>query len=87
MREYLRKLGSRKFQTYLVMTVTNITMLVGYMTNVGDVQEWVSEWMPAINITAQTVVTWLYIWVEGSVDKARGASNEPDYSKSAETAE
>lgn len=72
MKTYLRKLGSRKFQSFLIITITNIAMLIGYILNVQDIQDKVNEWMPAINLVTQTISTLVYIAVEGKVDAAKG---------------
>lgn len=71
MREYLRKLGRTKFQAFIIITVTNVLMLAGYIANVADIQEIANGWMPAINLGAQMVSTIVYQLVEGSIDKAR----------------
>lgn len=70
MKEYLRKLGSRKFQAFLTATVLNVVTFILVLTGTVDLDGKVNEWMPAINLGVQTVTTFLYIWVEGSVDKA-----------------
>lgn len=69
MKAYLKKLGKTKFQAFLIMTFTNIIMLILFLTKTIDIDGELNKWMPAINITAQMVVTWLYVWVEGGIDK------------------
>lgn len=69
MKAYLKKLGSRKFQAFLIITVTNIIMLVGYLLNVANIQDIADSWMPAINLLVQAVTTIVYQLVEGAVDK------------------
>lgn len=71
MKEYLKKLGRTKLQAVLLATVMNISLLVGYIFNVQDVQEKVDAWMPMVNVGIQTLLTFIYVWVEGSIDKAR----------------
>lgn len=69
MKEYLKKLGSRKFQAFLIITVTNIVMLVGYLLNVANIQEIANQWMPIINLGVQALTTIVYQIVQGGVDK------------------
>jgi hypothetical protein len=69
MREYLKKLGRTKFQAFLIMTFTNIATMILVFTGTIDIDDAVNKWLPAINITAQVIVTWLYVWVEGGIDK------------------
>lgn len=77
MREYLKKLGSRKFQSFVVGFITQLFILLKV-----DEGLYVNE----IAAGGLIVTTVIYIWIEGSVDKARGQSNEPDYSVSDDTA-
>jgi hypothetical protein len=69
MREYLKKLGSRKFQAFLIITVTNIIMLTGYLLNVANIQDIANQWMPVINLGVQAITTIVYQIVQGGVDK------------------
>lgn len=69
MRAYLKKLSKTKLQAYLLATVMNIALLVGYVMDVQDIQSKVESWMPMVNMTVQTVLTLIYVWVEGSIDK------------------
>lgn len=69
MKEYLKKLGSRKFQAFLIIAVTNIIMLTGYLLNVADIQAIADSWMPIINLGVLFVTTIVYQLVQGSVDK------------------
>ena len=81
MREYLKKLGRTKFQAFLIMTFTNIATMILVFTGTIDIDDAVNKWLPAINITAQVIVTWLYVWVEGGIDKAnasKGGSENVD---------
>lgn len=75
MRNYLKKLGSRKFQTYLVFTICNI--ITAYLTWTGavDVNAQLQGWMPLINGVGQLVAGAVYTWVEGKVDKANAVAN------------
>lgn len=70
MKLYLKKLGSRKFQALLVSLVVNITSAVLFSMGIVDIDGVVNQWMPIINMTIGTISTWVYIWVEGSTDKA-----------------
>ena len=71
MRSYLKKLGSRKFQAYLAITVVNI--ITAYLTWTGEVEvsARIEGYMPLINLIVQLVTTAVYQWVEGRVDKAK----------------
>ena len=78
MKEYLKKLGSRKFQAFLAATATNVIMLTGYLFNVENIQEVANEWVPVINVVAQAVTTLFYVWAQGGVDKeaVKGAKQD-----------
>lgn len=69
MKAYLKKLTRTKLQAYLLATIMNIALLVGYVMDVQDIQSKVDAWMPMANMTVQTVLTLIYVWVEGSIDK------------------
>lgn len=74
MREYLKKLGSRKFQAFVGGFITQLFILLkldeGLYTN-------------EIAAAGLIITTIVYIYVEGSVDKSRGAkANEEHYGDS-----
>lgn len=79
MKNYLAKLGRTKLQAVLLATIMNIALLVGYILNVQDIQEKVDAWMPMANMVIQTVLTVLYVWVEGSIDKAKVTAEVSTY--------
>lgn len=68
-KEYLKKLGSRKFQAYLITTITNLVALVAVWTGNTGLEGRVNEYMPLINLGIQALATVVYVWVEGKVDK------------------
>lgn len=70
MREYLKKLGRTKFQALLVSLVVNIASAVLFISGTIDIDGVINQWMPIINMTVATISTWVYIAVEGSIDKA-----------------
>jgi len=70
MKEYLKKLGRTKFQALLTSLVVNLVSAVLFLTGVADIDEVLNAWMPVINLTIATISTWIYIFVEGSIDKA-----------------
>lgn len=74
MRDYLKKLGKTKFQALLVSLIVNLVSAVLFMTKTVDIDGVINNWMPIINMSVATVSTWVYIAVEGSIDKA-GATN------------
>lgn len=74
MRSYLKKLGSRKFQTYLVFTICNIATAYLTWTEMVDVDTVIEGWMPMINGVAQLIAGAVYTWVEGKVDKANAVA-------------
>lgn len=82
MKTYLKKLGSRKFQSFVVGFGTQLFILLKF-----DEGLYTNE----IASAGLIITTIVYIWVEGSSDKAgiqRGASEiEPDYTKSDITSE
>ena len=81
-RSYLKKLGRTKFQALLVSLVVNIVSAVLFFTGTLNIDEVVNQWMPIINMTVATISTWVYIAVEGSIDKASVSKSETiDYSK------
>ena len=79
MKNYLAKLGRTKFQAFLITTLTNIGLLIGYLMNVNDVQSEVSAYTPLFLGVSQLVAGAVYKWVEGSVDKARVRVEVSDY--------
>lgn len=70
MRSYLKKLGRTKFQALLGSLVVNGVCAALFLTQTVDIDEVVNKWMPVINLTVGTISTWVYIIVEGSIDKA-----------------
>lgn len=82
MKEYLKKLTSRKFQALLVSLVINIISAILFMSGTVDMEGVINEWMPIINMTIGTISTWVYIWVEGSIDKSKEVTHAPTISTS-----
>lgn len=78
MREYLKKLGRTKLQMVLLATFVNLALLIGYVMNVQDIQEKVEAWTPLVNMGIQTVLTFLYVWVEGKIDVAKAQAEVKD---------
>lgn len=78
MRAYLKKLSRTKLQAYLLATIMNIALLVGYVMDIQDIQSKVEAWMPMANMTVQTVLTLIYVWVEGSIDKEQVKAQNPE---------
>lgn len=84
MKQYLKKLGSRKFQAFLAVTIPNMIIMFGFIFGGIDIEGKVNEWMLAINLVIQAITTAIYQGVEGGVDKANakgGSTDEPNYSK------
>lgn len=85
MKNYLRKLGSKKFQAFLLMTATNGITLFLVLNGVVDIDVELEKYMPATQTIIQLLVTSLYLWVEGSLDKARiqngGEKNGIDFTQ------
>lgn len=77
MKLYLAKLGSRKFQAYLAVTIPNLIILFGFIFGNIDLEGRVNEWMPAINLCIQALVTLIYSQANVSAIKAREVNNEP----------
>lgn len=67
MKDYLRKLGSRKFQSFVIGFITQLFILFKL-----DEGLYVNE-IAAAGLIITTIV---YIYIEGSVDKARGKTDE-----------
>lgn len=81
MKDYLKKLGSRKFAALLTSLIVNIVSAVLFMTGTVEIDSVINTWMPIINMTVGTVSTWVYIIVEGGIDKANaggGKQNDDD---------
>ena len=79
MREYLKKLGRTKFQALLGSLVLNGVSAYLFLSGTLDIDGVLNTWMPIINLTVGTISTWVYIIVEGNIDKAnggKGSSNE-----------
>lgn len=74
MKAYLKKLGRTKFQALLVSLIVNLASAALFMTKTVDIDKVINQWMPIINMTVATVSTWVYIAVEGSVDKANATT-------------
>lgn len=83
MRNYLKKLGSRKFQALLTSLIINGVSFYLFISGTVDIDGALNNWIPVINMTAGTISTWVYILVEGSVDKSQtgGKDNELDYTQ------
>ncbi|WP_156889510.1 hypothetical protein [Paenibacillus harenae] len=71
MKEYLKKLGSRKFQALIGSLAVNGLSFYLFVTGVVDIDPEVNKWMPVINIAAGSISNLIYIWVEGGVDKSK----------------
>lgn len=85
MKEYLKKLGRTKFQAFLILTISNITMLILFFTGSINLEGDLQIYMPVINIVTQLLGSGIYIWVEGKIDTARAEkepANEPAYTDS-----
>lgn len=70
MKTYLKKLGSRKFQAFLAVTIPNIIIMFGFILGDIDLEGRVNEWMPAINLVIQAITTATYQRAESKVDAA-----------------
>lgn len=71
MKAYLKKLGSRKFQAFLAVTIPNMIIMFGFILGDIDLEGQVNQWMPAINLIIQAVATAIYQKIEGNADVAR----------------
>lgn len=67
MKAYLKKLTSRKFQSFVVGFITQIFILLKLD---------VAPYVDAIAAGGLVITTIVYIWAESSVDKVKGA--KPD---------
>lgn len=76
MKDYLKKLGRTKFQAFLILTISNIAMLVLFFTGSINLEGDLQIYMPVINIVTQLLGSGIYIWVEGRIDTAREVSNQ-----------
>lgn len=79
MKDYLRKLGSRKFQVLLGSLAINGLSIYLFLTGVVDIDPEINKWMPIINLIVGSVTNIVYLVVEGSADKAnigRGKNND-----------
>lgn len=70
MKAYLKKLGSRKFQAFLAITIPNMIVMFGFILGNIDLEGEVNEWMPAINLVIQAIVTAVYQKEESKIDVA-----------------
>lgn len=70
MKSYLKKLGSRKFQAFLAVTIPNMIIMFGFILGDIDLEGQVNQWMPAINLVIQAITTATYQQAEGKVDAA-----------------
>lgn len=71
MKEYLKKLGSRKFQALLLSLIVNGVTAYFFFTGTLEIDAKVNDLMPMINIIVATISTWVYIFIEGKVDASR----------------
>jgi len=78
MKDYLKKLGRTKFQALLASLVVNIVSAILFMTGTLDIDGVINQWMPVINMTVATISTWVYIVVEGGIDKANVQGDKKD---------
>lgn len=69
MKEYLKKLGKTKFQAYLLVTIINMITLIAYLTGHLQIDTQLNELMPVFNLIVQSLATFIYQWVEGSIDR------------------
>lgn len=76
MKLYLAKLGSRKFQAFLAVTIPNLIIMFGFVFGGIDLEGVVNQWMPAINLVIQAITTAAYQSAESKVDvaHAKGAN-------------
>lgn len=76
MKDYLKKLGRTKFQALLASLIVNGISAYLFLSGTLDIDGQLNTWMPIINLTVGTISTWVYILVEGGIDKAREQSNQ-----------
>lgn len=70
MKDYLKKLGRTKFQALLGSLIVNGVSAYLFLSGTLDIDSTLNTWMPIINLTVGTISTWIYIIVEGNIDKA-----------------
>lgn len=70
MKSYLKKLGSRKFQAFLAVTIPNMIIMFGFILGDIDLEGQVNQWMPAINLVIQAITTATYQQAESKSDVA-----------------
>jgi hypothetical protein len=80
MKEYLKKLGRTKFQALLVSLVVNLVSAILFINGTLDIDAAINKWVPLINLTIGTISTWVYIVVEGGIDKAKVQGGNTDES-------
>lgn len=78
MKNYLKKLGSRKFQALLTSLIINGVSAYLFINGTVEIDSVVNDYMPIINTTVATISTWVYILVEGAVDKSQQGGNKDD---------
>jgi hypothetical protein len=78
MKEYLKKLGRTKFQALLASLIVNGISAYLFLSGTLDIDGMLNTWMPIINLTVGTISTWVYILVEGGIDKARVGKEQSD---------
>jgi len=78
MREYLKKLGRTKFQALIGSLIINGVSAYLFLSGTLDIDGTLNTWMPIINLTVGTISTWVYIIVEGGIDKANAGKEQPD---------
>lgn len=69
MKDYLKKLGKTKFQAYMLVTIVNLVTLIAYLSGNLNIDDQLNQYMPVFNLVVQTLATFIYQWVEGSIDR------------------
>jgi formiminotetrahydrofolate cyclodeaminase len=69
MKDYLKKLGKTKFQAYLLVTLINAITFFLYLKGYVQTDDQVEKLMPAVNLIVQMLATFVYQWIEGSIDR------------------
>lgn len=77
MKNYLKKLGRTKFQALLASLIVNGVSAYLFLSGTLEIDNVLNTWMPVINLTVGTISTWVYIVVEGGIDKAN-VGKEPN---------
>ena len=85
MKEYLKKLGRTKFQALLASLIVNGVSAYLFLSGTLDIDGQLNTWMPIINLTVGTISTWVYILVEGGIDKARVGKEQSNEESAAST--